>query len=234
VPEPIRDKSLYDDTDRHLMAALQAVEVPADLRARIERTLIAASHEAEATSTSLVQSTLIVQSSKSRAHRTHFWNRRTVLAAAVAAGIGGLAFGLRQIFWQPLSQDQLVVITERLLNGLEKADWKILTEADAVAVRHSLQDVGFLRQVHNVALVHESSLEPLSNVQRVTAYKFNEDLVLLDLIIERGVQRVAQSLTQLPWGRSDMVAFAMSHARRTLIFVGPPRITDHILPPQTI
>jgi len=227
VPEPIREKNLYDDTDRHLMAALQSVEVPVDLRARLERSLETALHEQGP------QAPSRDQSSNSARTDSPIWNRRSAIAAAVAAGVGGLAFGFRQI-WQPLTQGQLVTLTQQLLNGIDGATWQDLTEVDAVAVKQSLQDVGFLRQVRNVALVRFSQLQPPSNIQRAKAYKFNEEFVLLDLVIERGVQQLSASLTELPWGRSDTVAFAMSSAPRTLVFVGPASLRDHILPAQTI
>lgn len=209
------------------MAALQAVEVPAGLRARLERSLETALHEQG------LQAPSHDQSSKSARTDSPIWNRRSAIAAAVAAGVGGLAFGFRQI-WQPLSQGQLVTLTQQLLNGIDGATWQDLTEADALAVKQSLQDVGFLRQVRNVALVRFSQLQPPSNIQRAKAYKFNEEFVLLDLVIERDVQRLSTSLTELPWGRSDTVAFAMSSAPRTLVFVGPASLRDHILPAQTI
>ena len=185
VSEPSREKQSYDDTDRHLMAALQSVEVPVDLRSRLERSLLAELREQDPQSLPVEQ---VAKTNRNESSQTRpLWNRRTAIAAGIAAGIGGIALGFRQI-WQPLTQSQLVVITQKLLNELEIADWQVLSDADAVAVKRSLQDVGFLRQVGNVSLVRVTQLQSFRSVQRVTAYKFDKEFVLLDLTIERGVQ----------------------------------------------
>ena len=230
VSEPSREKKSYDDTDRHLMAALQSVEVPGDLRSRLERSLLAELRAQDPHSLPVEQAT---KTNRNESPVTRLlWNRRTAISAAIAAGIGGIALGFRQI-WQPLTQSQLVAITQKLLSELEKADWQVLSDADAVAVKRSLQDVGFLRQVGNVSLVRVTHLQSLRSVQRVTAYKFDKEFVLLDLTIERGVQRVSHVLNELPWNRSDTVAFAMSAEDRTLVFAGPAILRHHILPAQT-
>ncbi len=225
MSEPIRVKNVYDDTDRHLMAALNAVEVPADLQSRLERSLQIASREHELASPA-AQSPVT-----ERAHSV-LWNRRNAIAAVLAAGVGGLALSVRQTY-QPLTQAQLLTCTQNLLDQLQKPNWQPLTDADTVAINRSLQEVGFLRQVTNVALIGVSQLEPPRNIHRATAYTFGNQMVLLDLIIERGVQGVPHYLTDLSWSRSDIVAFAMSRENRTLIFAGPESIRPHILPAQT-
>jgi len=232
VSEPIREKNFYDETDGHLMAALYSVEVPADLRSRLERSLQVAQREQELLESSSLASSLAEQVPKVRRADIALWNRRNAIAATLAVGVGGIVLGFRQLS-QPLTQAHLVARTQDLLDQVQRTQWRTLTEADAVAIKRSLQDVGFLRQVRSVSLVGVSQLQPPRNIHSATAYDFGSQLVLLDLIIERGVQRISQSLSELPWSRSDTVAFAMSSEQRTLVFAGPASIRDHILPAQT-
>jgi hypothetical protein len=222
VPDPI-----YDDTDRRLMAALHGVEIPTDLQSRLERSLQGAMREQE-----LLESSLVEKTPTLRRASHPLWNRRTAIAAAVAAGLGGIALGYRQLT-QPLSQAQLVEITQNLLDQVKGTTWHSLTAEEAKAVSSSLQGVGFLRQVRNVSLIRLSKLQRPRNIQDATAYDFGSELVLFDLTIERGVQRLSHSLTVLPWSRSDTLAFAMSSKQRTLVFAGPASIRQHILTAPT-
>ena len=228
MSEPIREKNLYDETDRHLMAALQAVDVPTDVLSRLERSLQVALREQEL----LVSSSLAEQVPKVRPADSTLWNRRNAIAATLAAGVGGIVLGFRQLS-QPLTQAQLVARTQDLLDQVQRTQWQTLTDSEAVAIKRSLQNIGFLRQVRSVSLARCIQLQPPRNIHRATAYDFGGKLVLLDLIIERGVQRISHSLSELPWSRSDTVAFAMSSEQRTLVFAGPASIRAHILPAQT-
>lgn len=211
------------------MAALHAVEVPAQLRSRIEMSLQAAVHDrqAEESTSSAALPKLAAKNA------SPLWNRRTAIAAGIAAGFGSLVVGIRQ-FTQPLTQSQLATISQSLLVQIQNADWQTLTEADAVAVKRSLHEIGFLGQVRNVTLNRMCTLQPVRSVQRAIAYDFGNKLTLLDLTIERGVQRVTRSFTTLPSPRSDTLAFAMSAENRTLVFTGPVSISEHILRAQTI
>ena len=229
MTEPIREKTVYDDTDRRLMTSLHAVDVPADLQSRLQRSLELAMREQEL----LESSTLSDKMLRIRREKTPLWNRRTAIAAAVAAGLGGIALGYRQLT-QPLSQAQLVASTQNLLDQVKRTAWQSLTPTQAVAVKRSLQDVGFLQQVLSVSLIGISELQPPLNVLRATAYDFGSEMVLFDLTIERGVQSISHSLRELAWPRSGTLAFAMSSEQRTLVFAGPPAsIRKHILPAQT-
>jgi hypothetical protein len=105
----------------------------------------------------------------------------------------------------------------------------LLTESQDVAVKASLHDIGFLRQVPNLSLKRVSNLLPPRHIQRATAYDLGGNLVLFDLNIERGVQRASLLLSKLEWSRSDVIAFAMSSEQRTLVLAGPPSIRNHIL-----
>jgi hypothetical protein len=79
-----------------------------------------------------------------------------------------------------------------------------------------------------------SQLQPPRSIQHAAAYDFGSDMVLFDLTIERGVQRVSHSLFELAWSRSDTIAYAMCSGQRTLVFVGPASIRQkNILPAQT-
>lgn len=227
MSDPNREKMLYDDTDRQLMAALRAVEVPADLQARLESSLQLAMKEQQLLETPSVSE----HSLKANYSESKLWNRRNAIAAAIAAGVGGLAFGFRQLT-QPLSQAQLIAATQNLLDQVKRTKWESLTESNALAVRQSLQS--FLKQVHGVSLNGFSRLQPPRGIQQATAYDFDNGFLLLDMTIERGVHRVTQTLGELPWSRSDTVAFAMRSEERTLVFAGPASIRGHILRPQTI
>ncbi len=232
MSEPKREKNLYDDTDRHLMAALHSVKIPRDLRSRLERAIQIASQEHELVDVPVTAE----QSSVQGRPNSVFWNRRSAIAAVLAAGVGGLALGVQQ-FYQPLSQSQLVVYTQTLLDQVERNNWQTLTNADTVEIKRWLQDVGFLQQVRNVTLVGVRRLKPPSNIREATAYVLDSKSVLFDLVIDRGVQRLSHALTELQWSRSGIAAFAMSSQNRTLVFAGPAGSTGirkHISPPQTI
>ena len=231
VSEPI-----HDDTDRRIMGALHAVDVPADLQTRLERALQVAVQEQV-----LLESHLLAEAAKSPGSGlpdsglpgSLLWNRRGVIAAAVAAGLGGIILGYRQLT-QPLSQSLLAQSTQSLLDQLKRTAWQELTAAEAVVIRRSLQDIGFFSQVRGVMLMGVSRLQPPRSIQHATAYDFGNGMVLFDLTIERGVQRVSQALCELAWSRSDTLAFAMSSGQRTLVFAGPASIRQkNILPAQT-
>lgn len=219
----------YDDTDRRLMGALQAVDVPADLQSRLERSLQVAQQQQE-----LLESPFVAQKSPAaRRAVSPLWNRRNAIVAAVAAGLGGIVLGYRQLT-QPLSQAGLAQSTQSLLDQLKRTEWQKLTAAEAVAIKRSLQDIGFLSQVRGVSLMGFSQLQPPRNIQDATAYDFGSEMVLFDLTIERGVQRVSHSLCELAWSRSDTIAYAMCSGQRTLVFAGPASIRQkNILPAQT-
>lgn len=229
MAEPIREKILYDETDRNLMAALHAVDVPAHLRSRLEQSLQAALKDQQAEESPTPTALPKVAARKA----SPLWNRRSAIVAGIAAGVGSLAIGIRQ-FTQPLTQSQLATISQSLLVQIQNADWQALTEADAVAIRRSLHDIGFFGQVRNVTLDRMCTLQPVRSVHRAIAYDFGNKLTLLDLTIERGVQRVTRSFTELPSSRSDTLAYAMSSEQRTLVFAGPASIREHILRAQTI
>jgi len=120
-----------------------------------------------------------------------------------------------------------------LLAQVEYAQWHPFDEREAIAVKQSLQDVGFLRQVHSVALIRACDLLPPRDVQSAKAYDLGNDLRLLELVIERGVQGVSQSLSELSWSRSDAIAMVMGSGNRTLVFTGPASLRAHILRPRT-
>jgi hypothetical protein len=105
----------------------------------------------------------------------------------------------------------------------------LLTESQDVAVKASLHDIGFVRQVPNVSLKRVSNLQPPRHIQRATAYDLGGNLVLFDLNIERGVKRASLLLRDLEWSSSDTIAFAMSSEQRTLVLAGPPGIQNYIL-----
>ena len=219
---------IYDDTDRRLIAALHAVDVPTDLQSRIERSLQVAMQEQE-----LLESSIKVRASEVRRANSPLWNRRTVIAASVAAGLGSLVLGYRQLT-QPLTHAQIVESTQNLLDQVERAEWQSLTGVETDAIKRSLQAVAFLRQVSSISLFRVTKLQPPRNVKAATAYDLGDKVVLFDLTIERGVQGVSNFLTELAWSRSDMVAFAMASKQRTLVLAGPASIRrTHILPPQT-
>lgn len=222
---------IYDETDRRLMAALHAVDVPAGLQSRLEQKLQeAAQKEALLEAPCSPHAPQAVQSVRSP--RSPWWNRRRALAAVVAAGLGGMALGYRQ-FTQPLSQSWLSESSQSLLAQLDRAQWRPLAEEEARSLAQSLQAVGFLSQVRNIKLRGTCDLQPPRNVQSATAYDLDNDLILLDLIIDRGVQGVSRPLSQLPWTRSDIMAMAMADGNRTLVFSGPASLQSHILPHPT-
>ena len=188
----------YDDTDRRLLGALHAVDVPADLQSRLERSLQVAKQEQE-----LLESPFVAETSPAaRRAGSPLWNRRNAIATAVAAGLGGIVLGYQQLT-QPLSQTLLAESTQSLLDQLNRTEWQRLTTAEAVAVKRSLLDIGFLSQVRGVSLMGVSQLQPPRNIQHATGYDFGNEMVLFDLTIERGVQRVSHSLRELAWSRSE-------------------------------
>jgi hypothetical protein len=228
VSEPI-----HDDTDRRLIAALHAVDVPTDLQSRLERSLHVAMLEQELLESQYLKQNQLKENPETiRRTGSLLWNRRNAIAAVVAAGLGGVVLGYRQLT-QPLSQARLVACTQRLLDQIKGADWQTLSPAQAVAVNGSLQAVGFLRQVRGVTLTAVCSLQPPSNIQSAMAYDFGNDIVLLDLTIERRVQQISHTLRELAWPRSGTIAFAMSSEQRTLVIAGPASMRRNILPPQT-
>lgn len=219
---------IYDETDRRLISALHNVEVPPTLQSRLERSLRVALAEQELLELPCVaDKPTTVQNAESR-----LLNRRNVIAAGVAAGLGAIAFGYRQLT-QPLSQSQLVESTRFLQDQLKQADWQALNNSEAVAIRTSLQDVGFLRQVRNVSFKRVTSLQPPRHIQLAKVYDLGSNLVLFDLTIQRGVHHLSLVLSELDWPRSDTRAFAMCLDQRTLVFAGPAGIQGHIFTTPT-
>ncbi len=234
-----------NETDRRLMEALQSVEVPVGLHARLHQSLQIVADDLELQDAAVVSRDTVASDTEDqrtaggdldfrsiKIRPSKLWNRRNAIGAAFAAGISGALFGYRQLT-QPLSQSWLIKSTQSLLAQVDYAQWHDFDEREAVAVKQALQDVGFLRQVHRIALVRTCELQPPRDVRSAIAYDLGNDLRLLDLVIERGVQGVTQSLTDLPWSRSDAVAMAMSSGNRTLVFTGPASIHGHILRPRT-
>ena len=225
----------FDETDRRLIGALNRVEVPAGLHSRLQRSLQLAAHEHElppvesASHQTSIASPLQNENTKRPAV---LWNRRAAIAAAVAAGFGGTIFGYRH-FTQPLSQAWLVKSAQSLLAQVQHAQWQPLDESEVVAVKRSLLDLGFLRYVQGVSFNGSCELRPPRDVQLARAYDLGNELVLLDLQIDRGVQGVHGTLNDLAWTRSDSAAYAMSSGNRTLVFTGPAAIRSHILRART-
>lgn len=235
------DEPKYDDFDRRLIGALHNVEVPADLHARLQRVLQNSVAEPELQTSSLHKSAGIPTASATSDARTGtvatrqrsaLWNRRTAIAAAVAAGLGGTIFGYRHLT-QPLSQAWLEKSTQSLLAQIQQAGWQPLDESEVVAVKRSLMDLGFLRYVHGVTFDGSCELHPPRDVQSARAFNLGSELVLLELQIDRGVQGLSSTLNDLAWSRSDSVAYAMSSGNRTLVFTGPANIRGHILRART-
>ncbi len=265
--KPQRERQQYDDTDLRLNAALQAVDVPVGLRARLVQSVELASNELvahelaahelanqELATRELVpvellntnglmnpahvpsQTAGVTMQLETRfgphAGKSRRLSRRSVIAAAIAAGIGGVVFGYRQLTF-PVSQAWLVASTQNLLDQVHRGSWQDLSEAETIAVRRFLHEVGFSRQVPNASLVGMNRLHPPRSVKLATAYDLGNESILLDLTIERGVQHLSHSLIELGGSRSDLVMFAMSKDDRTLVLAGPPAIRKHILPAQT-
>ena len=235
------DEPKYDDFDRRLIGALHNVEVPADLHARLQRALQNSVAEPELQTSSLHKSASATTASATSDARTGtvatrqrsaLWNRRTAIAAAVAAGLGGTIFGYRHLT-QPLSQAWLEKSTQSLLAQIQQAGWQPLDESEVVAVKRSLMDLGFLRYVHGVTFDGSCELHPPRDVQSARAFNLGSELVLLELQIDRGVQGLSSTLNDLAWSRSDSVAYAMSSGNRTLVFTGPANIRGHILRART-
>ncbi len=247
------DDLQFDDFDRRFAGALHAVEVPADLHARLQVALQIAAHEH-----------LLAESNGEQASRTEtayqervraetmpeetrrivrgnpvpqnlpnlLLNRRSAIAAAVAAGLGGAMLGYRQLT-QPLSQEWLVKSTQLLLAQLPHAKWQAFNESEAVAVKQSLLNLGFLRYVHSIAFESACELQPPHNVQHARAVNLGNEMVLLELRIDRGVQNVGSTLNELAWSRSDSAAFAMSSGNATLVFTGPTNIRRPLVRART-
>ena len=230
----------YDETDRRLTEALQNVEIPVGLHARLHRSLQIAAHDLELEESGLLAQSLSTQkalTSNAGVQRpvgkpSRLLNRRTAIGAALAASVGGVLFGYRQMT-QPLSQSWLIKSTQSLLAQVEYAQWHTVDEREAVTVKQSLQDIGFLRQVHGIALLRACELQPPRDVTSAKAYDLGNDLRLLELVIDRGVHGVSQTLTDLAWSRSDAIAMVMGQGNRTLVFTGPASIHAHILRPRT-
>ncbi len=248
----------FDDFDRRFAGALQDVEVPANLHARLQLALQVAAHENPLDETCINEVGDTATGRMEAAHQNTarpetqpeetrrivrgnptlqnlpnlLLNRRSAIAAAVAAGLGGVMLGYRQLT-QPLSQEWLVKSTQMLLAQLPLAKWQAFDESEAVAVKQSLLNLGFLRYVHSIAFEGECELQPPHNVQRARAINLGNDMVLLELRIDRGVQNVGSTLNELAWSRSDSAAYAMSSGNTTLVFTGPTNIRGHILRART-
>ncbi len=236
---------IHDETDRRLKEALHSVEIPVGLHARLQRSLQNVAQDNVSQDFEFEESGLLPKDSVSSSavakyslakritdKPSRLWNRRSALGAALAVGVGGVLFGYRQMT-QPLSQSWLVKSTQSLLAQVEFAKWHSFEEREAVAVKQSLQDVGFLRQVRSISLERACELQPPRDVQSARAYDLGNELRLLELVIERGVQGVSQSLSELSWSRSDAIAMVMANGNRTLVFTGPVSIHSHILRPRT-
>ncbi len=159
-------------------------------------------------------------------------NRRTLIAAGVAAGLGGVVLGYRELT-KPLSQSWLIKSTQSLLAQLQQPQWQTLESDRALQVKQELEDVGFLRQVRGIALMRICPLQPPLYVQSARALDLGNELTLLELTIERGVQGLSSTLGELEWSRSDSVAVAMQRSHHTLVLTGPAALRSHILPART-
>ncbi len=258
-----------DELDQRLSAALESVDVPTGLRAKIAQALDAA---ALAEQQGLVQLAAIDGPVKvdgplkfdgpvNPVARTKLSNRRMWIAATVAAGIGGTWLGFRQLT-QPLSQSWLLESCTGLLAQIEPdgSSWQAF-EGDAGRLRSDtpnesrtgsrwqasnsaevvfLREIGFLRQVRGVGLVGFCKLRASRNIEEATAYNLGADgrgglLILLDLVVERGVQGLTRSLTELPQNRSDAYSLAaMQAGDRLLVMAGHVDLDRYILRGQTI
>ena len=235
-------ESKYDEIDRRLISALQSVEVPNDLESRIRQALQSASQqELKQPSDSVANAMEVGQSIHvDRAENlvpvpqrvSKIWNRRNWIAASVAAGLGGLVIGYRELT-RPLSQWWLIKSTQSLLAQLEQPQWTALTSEQSADLKRDLDELGFLRQVGGIVLVAICDLRPPMYVQSARAVDLGNELILLELTIERGVQGVSAVLGKLEWSRSDSMAVAMQRDNRTLVLTGPATLRAHILPART-
>jgi len=104
----------YDETDRRLKEALQNVEIPAGLHAGLQRSLQIVARDLELGESGLLSPATLA--SNAVAQRTvekpsRLWNRRNAIGAALAAGLGGVLFGYRQLT-QAMSQSWLIKSTQ--------------------------------------------------------------------------------------------------------------------------